>query len=156
MDYESRIAFHGEAERSFDLAMTILSSVGFRVVARDDARLEAEGAGMNSTRESPLTGASRVRIVHRHGEFQLEAELGGARKMCRFVALFPPALGLGLAAFFAVLFGVIIPEASPWTALIPLLAVSPWPLIAPILSRHITRRTVRALDTLLSNMASAT
>ena len=128
-----------------------------RIVVCDDARLEAEGPGMNSTRENPLTGASRVRIVHRNGQLQLGAELGGVRKMCRFVAFFPMGLGLALAAFFAVLFGMILRQGpSPWLpAVIPLFAVAPWPLIAPALSRHITRRTVRALDTLLSNMASA-
>lgn len=86
--------------------------------------------------------------------------------MCRFVRLFPLGLGLGLSVFFAVLFGVILPNVIPnprgnpppmWlVAAIPLLAISPWPFVAPAMSRLITRRTVRALDTLLTNMTTAT
>jgi hypothetical protein len=96
---------------------------------------------------------------------ELEAELGGVRRMARFLRIFPLALGLGLAAFFVVLFGFILPPAvrnargNPppmWLiACIPLLAVSPWPFVAPALIRMLTRRTVRALDTLLSNVAMA-
>lgn len=166
MDYGAKIPFQGDARTALGFAATVLAGIGFKIVTRDETRLEAEGPGMNNTRESPLTGASRIRLAIRSGQLELEAELGGVQKMVRFVKFFPLALGFGLSVFFVVLFGFILPNVapnapanppSPWlVGGIPLMAVAPWLFIAPVMSGFITRRTIRALDTLLTNMATAT
>jgi hypothetical protein len=117
MQYVSTIAFDGNTAKAFDLAVAALRSLGFRVVARDDFSLDLVGPGMNSTRLSPLLGASRIQITRATGELALEAELAGIQRMARFVTLFPVGLSLALCVLFFVVFSLVFEHrggSSPW------------------------------------------
>lgn len=63
MQYASTVPFEGDTAKAFDLANAALTSLGFRISSRSELSLELIGPGMTSTRQSPLVGASRLRIT---------------------------------------------------------------------------------------------
>ncbi|MCI0378566.1 MAG: hypothetical protein L0215_13235 [Gemmataceae bacterium] len=146
--------FDGNAAKAFDLATAALTSLGFRTVARSNVMLEVEGPGMMSSRQSALLGASRIKITHGNRRLDLEAELGGVRRLARFVTWFPLGLSLVLAVILSVVFSMTLNE-STW--MLPVAAVTCgnaaiWLVAGPLLVRVIHRHTCRDIDTLLQNM----
>jgi hypothetical protein len=125
---------------------------GFQIVASSDYELRVTGPGLNSTKENQLKGVSEASSIIRASAIEIKAMLGGTEKLKTFLRLFP----LALALFFLIVVGVMA-WAEPmfrhlWIFLIPLLALSPWLFLAPLISRMIEKRTTQAIDTLLSNM----
>jgi hypothetical protein len=157
MEYASAVAFEGDTAKAFDLAAAALTSLGFRIVARDSSSLDLMGPGMTNTRQSPLLGASRIRVSRSAHELWLKAELGGAERMKRFLTLFPVGLSLFLCVLFFVLFSFVFDHRA-WV--VPVVAVTGanallWLLLAPLLARQVHARTCRGLDALLNNTAGA-
>jgi hypothetical protein len=113
---------------------------------------------MNSNRQSPLVGASRLEISLRQGQLDLAAELGAAERMIRFVRIFPIVLNGGLALVFLVVFGTIFAgRAAPLFWIGPVIGVTllngaVWAVLSPWIARSIHKRTCRGLDALLSTM----
>ena len=159
MHHSAAIPFSGDSSRAFDLAISSLTSIGFRIENRDSGVVEFSGPGMNSTRESPLRGASQLTIREGIQELSVEAELGGVERMCRFVRIFPVALN-----FFLLLLAVII-TAATHPAVLPIVAgvagaatgvnALVWFALSPMICRRLERKTCRFIDTLLENLAAA-
>jgi hypothetical protein len=146
--YAASVPFRGDADRAFALAESALTALAFRHTERTAAALELVGPGMNSTRQSALVGASRIRIVSDRGELALEADLHGVASMARFVILFP----IGLCLFLAILFAIVFSEVFWGVAAATGAAALLWLLLGPLMARTIRARTCRALDALLANM----
>jgi hypothetical protein len=143
-----------------------LTNNGFAIVKRDGKSVELTGPGLNSTRQNPLLGASRIRLeLHGH-ELSLDAELGGVETMRRFLMRFPFMLGLGLGLFFGVVggiafgrqfgvgFGVPWAQGLTWMLLAiggSMLPVTPWLFLSPMMSKMMRTRTQNALTTLVTN-----
>jgi hypothetical protein len=161
MQYTKSIPFYGDTGRAFDLAMSSLTSLGFRVVSRDETRMDLVGPGMNNNRQSALLGASRLRLTRGFEELSVRAELGGVQTMARFVTIFPVALVLVLGIISIVLRTIQHGGQLPLRAsLIPVMAaVAPnavlWLFLGPWMARRIGRQTCAAIDALLNNMAVA-
>ncbi len=137
------------------MAVAPLTALGFRIVDQSDGSLEFVGAGMNSTRQSALLGASRIHLAGGPSELTLEAELGGVARMSRFAALFPLGLCLLLFVVLSAVFGAIF-GLGWWVYLVAAVTGGNallWLVLAPILSRFFKARTCQALDALLNNMA---
>ncbi|MBN2327054.1 MAG: hypothetical protein JXR73_07855 [Candidatus Omnitrophica bacterium] len=147
MEYQRTIALQGESEKAFAFAVNIFVQNNFLMKKLGSGEVELTGPGMNSTHQNPLTGVSRARLKLLRQKIQCEAEFGGVKTMQWFIILFPPGLGL----FLFVLFALIQQNLRP--ALPALLAVSPWVILGPMMSRWIKRRTEKALDILLDNAA---
>jgi hypothetical protein len=157
MDYASTVPFDGNTAKAFDLASTALTSLGFRIVTRDDASLDLAGPGMNSTRQSPLLGASRIRVTRGPRELALGADLGGVQWMTRFATFFPVGLSLCLGVGFLVLFGLLFGPGA-WILVVgPVTGVNAllWLVLGPVLGRRLRARTCQGIDALLNNMAVA-
>lgn len=155
MDYTQSVEFHGDANRVVEQATLILTALGFRLIEQADSAAEFAGPGMNNTRQPGLLGVSHLRIAADGESLTIEAELGGARKMERFVTWFPTSLGV----FLGVTLGGLAWHFAGWKIATTIfttaaLAVLPWKIIAPIFVRRIRSRTTDALDTLLGNLAS--
>ena len=91
MNYEASSPWNGDVGKAFHLAESALTAIGFRLLKRTAESVELVGPGMNSTKQSPLVGASRIH-VRGGGKLTVEAELGGAEGMARFISLFPMGL----------------------------------------------------------------
>jgi hypothetical protein len=143
-DHECEIPFSGDPAIALEVARTALLGQGFEIVDQSSGELRATGPGMNSTHQPPLCGASEITFLVGTSAVVARAQLGGARKMKMFLWLFPPGLGLTLTVLF-VLFGV----SRSW---VPLLAVSPWLVLSPIMSSWIQQRTKKAVDGLARSM----
>lgn len=154
MEYSKTVPFTGKASKALEVARSTFLPQGFQLVASTDYELRVTGPGINSTRENPLKGITEASIVIRPSAsaIEMKATLGGVERMKKFLTFFP----LGMALLFMIVFGVLaltVPDfRRPWIFLIPLAALSPWLFLAPMMSRMIGRRTVQAIDTLLSNM----
>lgn len=147
MDYQRSIPLSGNPEKSLETAKMIFMQNGFRMKKKGERDLEFIGPGMNSTKECPLLGVSLARIQVSAGHLKMEAELGSARWMQRFLFLFPFALGTILFLSFAAI-------QKNWSVgFSAFLSVSPWLILSPIMSRWIRRRTTQALDVLMENAA---
>ncbi len=119
---------------------------GFRLSTKGKAEIEAFGPGMSSSKQPPLVGVSYLRISVNDATLSVEATLGGVKKMQLFVFLFPP----GLIAFLILVGGMrgnFVPSLT-W-------GVLPWLVIAPLLALWMSKRTEKALDVLMANMADA-
>lgn len=159
-EYSKTAPFVGHPAKALDVARTTFMSQGFQIVASSNDELRVTGPGLNSTKENPLKGVSEASIIIRASAIEIKAMLGGTQKLSKFLRLFP----LGMALFFllvtGIVFGVIaltLSEFRQWwifliAALVPVLALSPWLFLSPIMVRWIEKRTVQALDTLLNNM----
>lgn len=146
-------------------ALAILTNNGFAIVERSTYSADLSGPGLNSTRQNPLLGASKIHLELRGQQLHLEAELGGVDSMRRFLMRFPFLLGLGLGLLFAVVGGFAfgmqfggfgVPWAQGWTWMLVaigggMLPVTPWLLISPVMSKAVRKRTENALTTLLQN-----
>ncbi len=156
MDYTASVPFAGNADKALDLAVSALTAVGFRLVERTAASVEMDGPGTNGNWQSDLLGASRVRAAVGGGELAVEADLGGVRRVARFLTLFPPALGVSLGVVFLVVFGLLL---GPGALMIPAVGVpaviaAVWLVVGPLMVRGMRAQTRRALDVLLANMAA--
>lgn len=156
MQYAVSMPFAGNTAKAFGLAEPALTALGYRITERSANVLECTGPKLMNNRQNPLLGASQIRITRSSAELQLEAELGGAERIGRFVTLFPPLLCLSMALVFSVLFGVAI-GPGPWIYGVIGGAVVPaviWMLIGPFIARRIRTNTCRAVDALLANMVA--
>ena len=147
-------------------ALVTLTNNGFTIVNRDEKSADLTGPGLNSTRQNPLLGASRIHIELQGQKLCLDAELGGVDSMRRFLMRFPFILGLGLGLFFGVGGGIAfgrqfgvgfgVPWAQGWTWLLvaiggAMLPVTPWLFLSPMMSNLVRTRTQNALATLVQN-----
>jgi hypothetical protein len=152
MEYSKTVPFIGNGARALDVARAAFVGQGFQIIASSDYELRVTGPGINSTKENPLKGVSEASIIIRSSAIEIKAILGGVQKMNTFLRLFP----LGLALFFLIVFGALawsLPDfRRAWIFLIPLLTLSPWLFLSPLIARTIKKRTEQAVDTLLSNM----
>src|SRR5262245_24715831 len=137
MDYTTALPFRGDVDRAMRLAETSLTAAGLRIMERTGTTLTAEGPGMNNNRESPLLGASRLYLVARSGELAVEAELGGVRRLARFVTIFPPALCVGLAVVLSVVFSILAgPGLWMWPVGLACGTIAAvWLVLGPIMAR---------------------
>jgi hypothetical protein len=152
MEYAKTVPFTGRASKALYVAQSTFISQGFQIVANTDSELRVTGPGMSSTRENPLRGVSEATIIVRPEAIEIKAILGGVERIKTFLRFFP----LGMALFFLLVFGVLaltVPVLRIWWIfLIPLLALSPWLFLAPMIARSTEKRTTQAVDTLLNNM----
>lgn len=150
--------------------MAILTTNGFAVSEKNSLAIEFRGPGMNSTRQNPILGATRIRISTDTDRLVLDAELGGVERMKRFLTVFPASMAVGFAIFFGigmgiwsgqifgVGFGVPFLQGWHWTlAIVPIavLPLCPWLILSPMMTRALAAKTSRALDTLLTNIEAA-
>jgi hypothetical protein len=158
MQHSVSVQVRGDVKKALDQLIAALTTIGFRLVAKSKTSLEFDGPEMNSTRQSPLVGASRIRVLADAHSLSLDAELGGVRRMVRFVWLFPPALCIGLFVALVSIFAVIFPpERLPMiTGLVGAICGANllfWLAAAPLMAMVIRNRSRRALDILVENAA---
>lgn len=146
-DYQCEVVHAGDPSQALDLARQVLLGQGFEIT--DDARntLRAVGPGLLSTTQAAVLGASEIALRADGGRLVVQAQLGAARRMQRFVCLFPAALGLALVLAFA-----LLGKPRPWLALG---AAAPWVVVGPLMARWIERRTRRGLDALVHGIGGA-
>lgn len=146
-------------------ALSILTNNGFAIVSRDENSASLTGPGLNSTRQNPLLGASKIHLIQDGDRLRVDAELDAAERFQRFLSSIPWCAGLGAALLHASLglqfgwkFGVGfgVPGSSGWSWLlmslgIGLLSGGPWFVFSPWMSGMIRANTEQALKNLVTN-----
>lgn len=155
-DFRYSAPYAGDASRAMAMAQAAFVQAGFRLEHLTGTELRAIGPGMRGTRVDPLRGATLVSLTVGTHEIRVEAVLGGATWVRRFLALL---LG-GMAALFLVGFGIawaVVPALREfaWIWLLILLPFLPWIGLGPVLARAVRRAGEEALQTLVDNMAVA-
>jgi hypothetical protein len=149
MEYNTSVPYAGPIHIPMETARSHFIANGFRIDQLSETELIAIGQGMYSTKQNPIAGASRTRIIVGPDSISIIAELGGVKMMQRFLYIFPPALAGCLALIFA--FIPSFPRHAPLLAFLP---VVPWIVLSPLMAGWVKNRTIKALDTLAHNMAS--
>lgn len=161
MEYTAAKPFHGNIDKSLDLAVAALSALGFRLDSRTSDSAKLSGPGMNSSKQSPLVGASRLDIRAERGQLALSAELGGVERLSRFVRYFPLSLTLGLGIVLLAVFGLTMGHRAPFAMWagpvigVTLLNGALWTILGPWMARKIHERTCQGLETLLASLVTA-
>lgn len=145
MDYEKVLSIKSDPSKILHEAKMVLMQNNFAVSLKDNA-LFLIGPGYSSTHQNPLWGISKGELLIRDDQLLFKAELNGVKNLQYFVSIFPFALG----GFMSLLFLLIMQDV--WAFVVPLLAVSPWLVISPIMNRIIQTKTVDAIERLLSNL----
>jgi hypothetical protein len=156
--------------QALQFAVTTLTNNGFAITHCDSASATLTGPGLNSTRQNPILGATKVDLRVADHRLHVDAELGGVETMRRFLYWFPLSLGAGLGLLFGVVGGVLfgrqfgvdfgVPWAQGWQWLLVAMAgstlpVAPWLVFSPTIARWIQNRTQRAIETLAHNATFA-
>lgn len=150
MRYETQHDFEGSAEAALQAVEQALVPNGFRLVDSGPHRNEYAGRGMNSSRENPLRGATRIEVAAATRVLRLHADLGGVRRLALFVCIFPLVLWAGLTLAPMVARGGDRMEIG----MAGMIGTAVWLIVGPLLAWTIRRRTVRALDDLLGGAAA--
>lgn len=156
MQYASSIPFGGNAGEAFGLAEAALKAVRFQITERTATSIEANGPGLNNTRQNAIAGASHIQIRAVAGKLELEADLGGVDWMSRFVRRFPLALDLCLGIALLVVLGLLIGPGA-WMGIVAAVVLVNgvvWLILGPWMARSIRSRTEHALEALLAKMVS--
>jgi len=144
--------FTGNAKRAIAVAQSALLASNFVVVSSTETSLQVKGRGTTSTRENPLKGMTEATFTVGNSAIEATALLGGVQWLKNFLRIMP----LGMAVLFLIVFGglsIFVPVFRQWWVyLIPIAALSPWVILAPVLGRSMERRTTAAIDDLVSNM----
>ena len=151
-EYSTSVPFTGNAKRALAVAQSTLLASNFVVVSASETSLQVKGRGMTSTRGNPLKGMTEGTFIVRNSAIEVSAVLGGVQWLKKFLRIMP----LSMAVLFLVIFGAIA-IFDPifrlwWIFLIPIAALSPWLILAPVFGRSMERRTTAALDDLVANM----
>lgn len=165
-EYETSSQVSGAVSLALTSAISVLANNGFKILSREPEMSVLEGPGMNSTKQNALVGASKITLRAAGDCLRVEAELGSADRMRRFLMTFPFFLGMGLGLLFGISSGVVlgqafgigfgVPWAPGWQWLlfamgISFLPVAPWLVLSPLIARSIAKRTRNALDLLVIN-----
>jgi hypothetical protein len=154
VDYEKAVDFAGDGCSALEVARGALMQVGFEVSPIKDDAFRAEYSGFFDTRRNPLLAASTIVITARGGRLALGADLGGIRKLKKFLFVF---IG-GMALLFLVGFGAfLLPQVlegrlHPAMFAVPVAPFAPWPVLIPLILKATRARALKALDTLLGNI----
>jgi hypothetical protein len=156
------------ADDALESAVKTLTYNGFAITHRDATSVSLTGPGLNSTRQNPLLGASKITLCLADNAINANAELGGVDAMQRFLMRFPLLLGLGLGLFFGICSGLLfgqqfgiglgIAGVQGWKWLLlaigfSMLPVAPWLILSPLIAKSFRKRTQDAIETLIRNAA---
>lgn len=152
--YSTSVSYTGSAKRALAIAQNALIAANFQIVSKTDFDLHAVGRGITSTRQDPLKAATDITMLIRNSSIEVNAILGGADRMKKFLRILP----LSMAALFLVVFGTIavfVPDFRRWWIfLIPVAVLSPWLVLGPVIARSIRAQAEDAINSLLGNMVT--
>ncbi len=146
--------------------ISTLTQNGFAITHRNTTSVSLTGPGLNSTRQNPLLGASKITLHLTDDTINTHAELGGVDSMQRCLVRYPLLLGLGLGLFFSIVGGLLIGQQSgvgfgigaiqgwKWMLLVlggSMLPVAPWLVLSPLIAKSIRKRTQDAVEILIRN-----
>lgn len=166
--FTTSAATQGSSDGVLQSAITTLTHNGFAITHRDATSVSLTGPGLNSSRQNPLLGASKITLCVADNTINADAELGGVDAMQRFLMRFPFLLGAGLGLFFGIIGGVVfgqqsgvgfgIPGVHGWKWMlmaigVSMLPVAPWLILSPLMAKSIRKRTQNAIETLIRNAA---
>jgi hypothetical protein len=148
-DYDRTVSLGGPAARAIDAATAAFNANGFRIRERGESSIEAEGPGINNSRENPILGASLVQLRVFGDSLSLRAELRAIGRLFRFLGLLIAALAVANTTWLLVVYR----HRPGFALLLGLLPFVPWVVLLPLMAAWFRRRTVRALDALLHNIS---
>lgn len=149
MEYRNTITITGETQSVLKTAMQMLMAQGFSVLKREEQYLELQGLNAHSSNQNALLGASKVTISATGQRIVVSAELKGYDNLIKILSIMMVvmAIGFGLMAYF------LPNEDSSYNPLYAVLPLLPWVFLMPFLAKIFKKRTVKALDILVANLA---
>ena len=109
-DYSRSVPFTGEHSKSFDLAVSSLTSSGFVLNRRTPSQLSLTGPGLNHLRGNLFAAASSIDVTQESGSIRLDAKMGTIRTLHAFL------LGILLVSAIIILALCVNPNAGSFRA----------------------------------------
>ena len=154
MDYNKTVSLSGSEEKALEVARNVFIQHGFEIVENSNSKLELRGTYQIWLKgQNPLVGVSRVRVQVAGSNLSVEADFGVIRKTTWCLIFFI----VGLAAFMLIVFATVFSLQGQPVRKILLLSLVPfafWPVVIPLMAKFMKFRTTRALDVLVTNMAT--
>ena len=147
--YQKSIEFNGDLDSAMTLAKYIFATNGFQINQNGQSELAVAGTGMTSTKQDPLKGLTKGKLIVSEENLEFTGELGGVQFMKKVLYFCPPALGLGLTAFF------VFTKHDINAGLTQFLCFAPWIVISPVMAKFIQKKTEGAIATALRNISRA-
>lgn len=148
----------GPVNKVLDLALTTLLATGFQLTNQKTSSLSfSNPQGLVSTKQNPLLGASKIELSCSKNKISLNAKLDAADKLSKFLLYFPPVLIIGLTLVLGLMTGFTLSNNGYlWVRPVALLCVinlSLWYILAFYLNKMIYRRTEKSLHTFLNSIS---
>jgi hypothetical protein len=116
MEDRKSVPHAGSIRTALERARLHFMANGFRIDQPSETELIITGQGMYSTKQNPITGISKARIIVSENAIDIIAEF---KDMQRFLFIFPTALAGCLVIIFACI--PRFPKHAPFIAFTPLL-----------------------------------
>lgn len=136
-------------------AIQLLAARDFRLTSENSGQIEFRGPGMRSSRQPAIVGASFIRVTQSYSKVTVEATLGGAKWMGKFIRYFPMALGLGLDLILSIVFLLVLPSPLVGITIATsavMINVVLWAILGPPIARSIERKSREAVVAFVDNM----
>ncbi len=147
MPYEKQVPFTGDARKALETGREVFMHHGFQVSAIENSSFEANRSGMHSSKQDSIVGVSMARVTVAGGMISVRAELANVWRLILVLACGFLVMGIGFVILFGFMFG-------PKQGLMSLAPLAPWPILFPLMGVFMHRRSEKALNTLITNMAN--
>lgn len=151
MYYEKSVSFEGDVKKTIEGAKSVLLPQNFKIVIINDTSIEFANTS-RFVNQDPWSVVSSIRININDKKLSIEAELGGIKKIIKYMLLF----WIGMSIFFTVVFGTLAYIFRwPMKTLIglPLLFLTFLPAI-PFMAIFLKFKANKSLEVLLNNMVA--
>ncbi len=152
IQYEQSVNLKCDRKEALSEAKRYFMNHGFKLEENESNELIVTGKGMNSSRQNPIRGLTKGKLIFSNTEINFSGELGGVEFMKKFLYFFPPFLALVIIVPLAIT-AYLKKDFPTFGLFIPLLAISPWIFLAPMMAGSIKKKTEFEIETLLSNIA---
>lgn len=143
--YERTVPLHVNRALALLSLRNALADLGFEIRSEHPDGFEVLGPGMHSTKQDPLLGVSKAKVLATPTHLTVHAELGSVRRMQYFVLVLP-CLAL---LFVCLIFLCMVPHGELFVRSSAPSLLLTWLLVGLLMGFWLQHRTTRALDLLL-------
>lgn len=150
--HEDFVPLEVDSVKALERARAVMITAGLSVTSSGHGELDLKGPGMSSSHETGLLAITEGRLSVGGGRVELKAELGGLKRLQRFVVIFPAALCLGL---FVIFYLAGLYARNPWAVAGTTLGnAALWLILGPWMAGRFRRKVESDIHRALTGIAA--
>lgn len=149
MNYKQTVTIQSDGKALLETAMQLLMAQSFSIIKKESFYLEViAGVEVHSSNQNPILGASKIILTVSGRQLTVSAQLDGYKKLIRILSIMMVVMAIGFVAM-----AYFLPnEGSDYKAYYAAAPLLPWVFLMPMLGKIFKKRTVKALDTFVTNL----